>query len=138
MKIAEQFFRFLAVGGAATALHYLILVALVQLELAGPVAASSIGFTISAAFNYALNRLLTFKSDASHVSALPKFALVAGTGLILNGAIIWLLLATGMVHYLVAQVFATGVTLVWNFALNRLWTFRTSIQSTNTPEGCSK
>jgi putative flippase GtrA len=29
-------------------------------------------------------------------------------------------------HYLIAQVIATGIVLIWNFLGNRIWTFRAS------------
>ena len=124
MKTASEFIRFIIIGGTATALHYLILIALVQTGAADAVVASSIGFSVSAVLNYVLNRSLTFKSRARHIDSFPKFFLVAITGLLINGSIIWLLLATGLMHYLLAQVIATGTTLIWNFLLNKFWTFR--------------
>jgi putative flippase GtrA len=138
MTISKQFLRFVAVGGVATAIHYAILVLLVQLEIAAPVMASTIGFAVSAVFNYALNRVLTFRSRRRHVEAFPRFALAASTGLGLNAICVWLLLATGVIHYLVAQMVATGVTLVWNFTINRLWTFRNDGVPPGAPRGsCS-
>jgi putative flippase GtrA len=123
MRIVEQLMRFLMVGGAATALQYVILVALVQLELTGAVAASNIGFAISAVLNYAANRTFTFRSERRHIEALPRFAAVALGGLAVNATLMWLCHRVAGLHYLVAQVLATCATLLWNFTLNRLWTF---------------
>lgn len=123
MKVGQQFVSFLMVGGLATALQYLILIALVQLGSADVVMASSIGFAISAIFNYLLNRRMTFRSSRAHTQALPRFMVVACTGLILNALCLSLLHDQVGLHYLIAQVIATIVTLVWNFVLNRLWTF---------------
>jgi putative flippase GtrA len=123
MSRFEQFIRFAIVGGVATGIQYAILIALVQGALAGPVAASSVGFAVSAIINYALNRSITFRSSQAHAEALPKFAIVAVLGLAVNASLIWLFHIPVGLHYLLAQVLATGGTLLWNFTLNRIWTF---------------
>jgi len=138
MKTTSEFIRFIIIGGTATALHYLILIALVQTGTADTVVASSIGFSISAVLNYLLNRSLTFRSSARHIDAFPKFLLVAITGLLINGSIIWLLLTTELVHYLLAQIVATLTTLIWNFLLNKLCTFRVIDDFNVADEGCRK
>jgi putative flippase GtrA len=53
---------------------------------------------------------------------MAKFGLLAGTGLLLNAAIMRLMVGAG-VHYLLAQLCATAVVLFWNFIGNSLWTF---------------
>lgn len=121
-----EFGRFLLTGGASTALHYLILIVLVQSGACGTVLATSIGFGVSAVFNYLVNARFTFRSDASHARAFPRFAVVAGTGLTLNAILMWLLNVVAGVPYVVAQVGATVITLVWNFLLNKHWTFARS------------
>lgn len=120
--IARQFASFAGLGALATAAHYAILIALVQLAGLGATSASSLGFGISAVGNYALNRRFTFRSRAPHTLALPKFAVVAIIGLALNALVLSTLTALGA-HYLVAQVAATGIVLCWNFLVNRRWTF---------------
>ena len=123
MSRFEQFIRFAIVGGIATAIHYAILIVLVQSALADTVAASSVGFAASTLINYALNRSFTFRSSQAHAEALPKFAMVALLGLALNASLIWLFNISIGLHYLLAQVLATVGTLSVNFALNRIWTF---------------
>lgn len=126
MSRFEQFLRFAVIGGIATAIQYVILIVLVQAGVAGAVAASSIGFVLSALANYALNRSFTFNSTKAHAEALPKFAMVAVLGLGINTGLIWLFHAFVGLHYLPAQVLATCGTLLWNFTLNRIWTFSAS------------
>jgi putative flippase GtrA len=123
VHMSAQFAIFAGVGALATAVQYLILVVLVQLVGLQPAMASSVGFVFGAAVNYALNRRITFRSREPHVVAVPKFAVVASAGLLLNGAVLSALLAEG-IFYLIAQVVATGVVLCWNFTLNRLWIYR--------------
>lgn len=117
------FVRFLIVGGIATGLHYVILVVLVRAGGVDVVVASSIGFALSALVNYALNRRFTFAARNAHRQALPRFFVTALAGLGINGVVVWLAHAVAGLDYLLAQVVATGVTLFWNFTVNRLWTF---------------
>jgi len=123
-RTAGQFLRFATVGGIATAIHYLILVALVHVASMNAVWASTVGFIVSAVCNYSLNYRFTFRSNVDHRRAVVKFFIVAGVGLVLNS--FTMLIASGYlrVHYLLAQVLATGLVLLWNFAGNRLWTFK--------------
>jgi putative flippase GtrA len=78
---------------------------------------------VSAAANYLLNYHFTFESERPHGPAAARFALLAGAGLLLNAIIMHVLVGAG-VHYLIAQVCATAVVLLWNFIGNSLWTFR--------------
>jgi putative flippase GtrA len=116
-----QFGGFAGVGAVATALQYVVLVSLVTAGLS-PVVGSSIGFCLSALVNYYLNHRFTFQSTALHRDAIPRFAAMAFAGLLLNAALMAVL--TPWVHYLVAQVIATGTVLVFNFCVSRLWTFK--------------
>ena len=117
-----RFVRFALVGGVATAIQYALLVLLVRAFGVAPTPASSVGFALSAIANYLLNYHFTFASDRPHGPAAAKFALLAGTGLLINAAIMHWLVTAG-VHYLLAQVCATAVVLFWNFIGNSFWTF---------------
>lgn len=119
-----RFVRFALVGGVATAIQYVSLVILVREAAVAPTTASSIGFVVSSGINYWLNYHFTFESDRPHGPAVVKFALLAGTGLLINAAIMHLLVSAGW-NYLLAQVCATGVVLFWNFLGNSVWTFGT-------------
>ena len=118
----SRFVRFAAVGAVATAIQYGLLILLVRGFGVAPTPASSIGFALSAGVNYLLNYRFTFRSNRPHGPAAAKFGLFAGTGLLINASMMHLLVAAG-VHYLMAQIFATAVVLLWNFISNSLWTF---------------
>lgn len=115
--------RFLLVGGLATAVHYLITALLHGLAGWPMVLASAIGFTVSAIGNYALNARFTFRSERSHRSAFPRFALTAGAGLLINSLLLTALLGLGL-HAVLAQLMTTLGTLIWNYVINALWTFK--------------
>ena len=121
--MAPQFLLYAGAGAIGTVAHYGVLIALVQLAGAGPVAASTAGAIVGALVNYVLNHRYTFASRRAHRSALPRFLAVAGAGVLLNAAVLAVLLATVELHYLALQVVATCVVLVAGYVANRRWTF---------------
>jgi putative flippase GtrA len=117
-----QFLRYASAGAVGTALQYATLVLLVQAQWAGPVTASTVGAIGGALVNYLLNHRFTFASERAHAHALPRFAAVALAGIVVNALVVGALVGAG-VHYLAAQVVATGAVLVAGYAANRAWTF---------------
>lgn len=115
-------FLFAMAGGVATGTHYAILITLVHLGEA-PVTATSLGALSGSLINYGLNRRYAFRSRRAHLEALPRYLVTAGAGWALNGMVVGMI-AGQRVHYLVAQSAATGLVFLWNFFVNRWWTFR--------------
>ena len=82
--------------------------------------------------NFIWNRLWTFPESRSRKKRkqLPQFALVNVVGLIINNLIVVGLdallvpLLGEPLSYNVAKMFAIGVVLIWNFGVNRVWTYR--------------
>ena len=124
LPVLIQFFRFAAVGAIGTLVHYFVLFLLVEYAASNVVTASSVGFVFGAFTNYFLNYHFTFGSQKQHTEALPKFLFVAFLGLPINSGIVAFYTTVVPIYYLLAQLLATGVVLLWNFAVNRLWTFR--------------
>ncbi|MDP1679468.1 MAG: GtrA family protein [Candidatus Nitrotoga sp.] len=122
--LRTQFLLFAGVGVIGTAAHYSVLVALVQLAQADAVISSTLGFVVGACVNYTLNYLFTFNSSKRHLEALPKFFTIALLGMVANAAIMTGLVRQAGVHYFPAQIVATMVVLVWNFAGSKIWVFR--------------
>jgi len=122
MGMAGRFARFALVGGVATGVQYVILIALVRgVGMWAPLA-SAVGFVVSAGVNYLLNYHFTFRSRRGHGAAVAKFAVLAGVGLGVNFVVMQGLVGVGW-YYVAAQVCATVVVLVWNFVGNSVWTF---------------
>jgi len=118
-----QFLLFAGVGAIGTLGHYTTLIVLVQFWAVDPVFASSFGFVVGAMINYILNYHFTFQSDKRHAEALTKFLIVATIGAGINGSIMYIGVENTNINYLVVQIFATCVVLLWNFVVNKLWTF---------------
>ncbi len=117
------FVRYTSIGGFATAVHYLVLIMLVEwLDLAPSLAATS-GAACGALIAYVGNHRFTFGSRSRHHIALPRFLFVAALGAVLNGVIVWLGTEALSWHYLIAQVVATFVVLLMSYHFNRTWSF---------------
>ncbi|TGD95625.1 GtrA family protein [Methylobacterium nonmethylotrophicum] len=123
--LARQFVSYLGVGLAALAVHYGVLIGLVETGRADSVRAALAGYLAGAIVSYGLNRRLTFGSARPHAEATWRFGVVAAIGFGLT----WLIMAAltrGLgLPYLAAQVLATGAVVVWNFLGHRVWTFAT-------------
>jgi len=125
--------KFACVGAVATLIQFGILILLVQRFRADPVAASVAGYLVSICFNYYLNYRITFKATAAHGKTAVMFGLTAGTGLLLNALVMSFCLNTLKLRYILAQVAATGFVFIWNFTVNKLWTFRTAPRHPGNP-----
>jgi putative flippase GtrA len=125
VTLHRRFIVFATVGGFASVAHYGVLIALVESQAMGPVAATLCGFVAGGVVSYVLNRRHTFRSDRPHRAAVPRFAVIAGVGFALTGALMALLNGRLGIPYLAAQLVTTGIVLLWTFSANRWWTFRT-------------
>ena len=123
MRASYQFLIFAGIGVIGTSGHYAVLILLVQLLHVEPVLATTLGFVVGALINYVLNYRITFKSNKKHREALTKFLAVAGLGAVANGMIMSVGINIFDVHYLIIQLLATCIVLVFNFMANKYWTF---------------
>lgn len=121
--ITAQFARFAAVGAIATAVHYGVLVALVELGGVGPLIATTCGYVVGIATSYSLNRRFTFGARGAVGRTLAKFVALYAIGALLNAGVMAALMRAGA-PYLLAQIGATGLVLAWNFAGARYVVFR--------------
>ena len=119
----RQFWRYCAVGVAAAALHFAVLVVLVELFAAVPTFASATGFCAAVGLNYWLQYRWTFRANGSHGVMFPLFALIAVLALGVNTVVFWACNVVAAQPYLVAQVIATGAVVIINFHLNRRYVF---------------
>ena len=103
-------------------IQYLVLTALVTWCRIEPWVASDVGFSLSAVYNYAMNRRFTFASRQSHLVAASRFALLVAAGVTTNTVIMKGLTQIGL-YYLISQVVASAVVLILNFSLANYWVF---------------
>ena len=130
-----RFIKFAFIGGAATLLQFFLLGIFVEFFGMAPTLASATSYCGSAIFNYLANYYLTFGSNSSHQKTLPKFIVTVALGMALSTALFsifhYLLVNYVLVNtflfsraYLIAQLFATLLTLIVNFMMHKLWIYR--------------
>jgi len=122
-NIYKQLFLYSVIGAVGTVGHYAVLITLVEIFDQAPLIATTFGFIVGALINYILNYYLTFRSKKSHVEALLKFLIVATVGAGINSLIMYLGTEYVALHYMLAQIIATLLVLLWSFAVNKYWTF---------------
>ncbi len=120
----RQFLRFLIVGATATSVQYAVLILLVEGAKEPKFWSAVAAYLCGLVASYLFNRRFTFAGTQTHFGlAFAKFFAVAIVGLGLNMAIFAALTSAGF-YYLLAQVVATGLVLIWNYAGSKLFVFR--------------
>ena len=138
----KRFAKFATVGAAGALTHFTVFNLLAQLLQISAYVSNTFGFSAAVVQNFILNRTWTFseKRGRRARSQLAQFIVVSLLGLIINTAVL------AAVRYVMTpfwqQIFADniqlasligdnfalaaaiGVVMFWNFAINRLWTFR--------------
>lgn len=116
--------RYLIGGAAATMAHISILMLLVELFNIDPSISTSIGFCIAVVVNYNFQYHWTFVSTDPHSRIFPRYVIVTFVMLGVNLTIFLMLTRFGRLPYIYAQLIATALVMVCNFAINRQYTFR--------------
>lgn len=125
-----KFVKFGLVGFSGMAVDYGFLVLFVKVCGWPDLVANACSFTLAATSNYFLNRIWTFRSHEKQVGVeYLKFILVSLIGLGINNGTLWLggkLLPAWNDdwRFYILWVFAVGVTTLWNFFGNLLFTFK--------------
>lgn len=121
-----QFVQFLLVGGLGTALHYAAFLSLLNFAHVWFFWASLAGFTCGFINNFIWNRYWTFKrtEKGTFKKHLAKFFVISIIGIAFGQAMIYCLVTYLKLNSVLAMLVVTGLVLVWNFAGNKIWTFR--------------
>ena len=122
-----QYLRFGAVGLAATAVHALAFVALIELAASPPLLANLAAFALAVLVSFGGHRHWTFRSAAgrrpARRAALARFVLVALLGLGLNSLAVYLIADRLELSYWYAlAVMVTAVPLII-FVISKHWVF---------------
>lgn len=128
-KIYRQFVKFSIVGLVNTFVDWfffymVILVFKIDTQFFKQIA-KAISFIISASSNYGMNRVWTFRSKNKEIiREASKFFIVATGGLAINQVIFYLSTGIGEIRDIYGLVSATTGAVIWNFILNKKWTFK--------------
>ena len=132
MKNKAQVGRFAIVGAINTALDFGFLFGLTALGIA-KVPANTVSTGVAFIFSFFANKKFTFKSTNKNIKyEIVSFVIVTLFGLwVLQNGIIWLitplikdLITNEQTSLFVAKLFATAVSLIWNYCLYERIVFR--------------
>lgn len=118
--------RYGIVGGIGTLIHFLVLLLLVRAYSLSPILASAIGFMVVLLLSYQLNKYWTFNqiNTVDKSSRFIKYTVVSGCGLILNTSVMYVSIEWLHLNYVIGQALVIVVVPIFNYILNRNWTFR--------------
>ncbi|MDE6596116.1 MAG: GtrA family protein [Oscillospiraceae bacterium] len=112
-----QLFRYCFVGGVAFVADWLVVVILTETLLHYLVSAA-IGFFAGLAVNFALSKLLVFKSDSQKCGKLGEFLVYAVIGIVglgITELLMYVFTDVINIHYAVSKIIAAAIVLIWNF-----------------------
>lgn len=86
---------------------------------------NGLGFILAATSNYILNRIWTFESHDEQIGfQYMQFMIVSSIGLGINSLVLYLLSDRLRLNFYLSKLIAIGVTTIWNFFANLLFTFK--------------
>jgi len=121
--LSNELARFIIVGGVSFVIDLGLLMLLHEVFLVDLLVATPVAFLTSLAFNYALQRVFTFRAENGKSVSFIKYCLLVAFNTVAVDLIVnfadWL--GAG---YQVGKVVATILTTAWNFLLYKHWIFR--------------
>ncbi len=112
-----QAVKYLFVGGACTCVDFLILYVLTECVGVYYIVSASISFLVGVVINYFMCTYWIFKKSVIKNAGLEFlfYVLISAVGLAINSGGIWLLTTYCGLYFMVSKLFATAITLIWNF-----------------------
>ncbi len=117
--ISPRLLPFLAGGGTATLLHWLVMLGLIQLQQ-DPRLATAGGATAGLLLNYVLQYHFIYRSELPHSTSFPRYLTASAFGWILNLTLFALLLPITNQVWLSQLLATAAVTSVSFFCSERL------------------
>ena len=121
----KQFFLYCVGGGLAFIIDVGGLYVFTEYLKIWYIFSATLSFILAAIFNYLFQRFITFKSVDKNISRqFILFVIVAAIGLLINNTLLYLLVELAGIWYIFAKVLTAAIVLVWNFFVNKKFTFK--------------
>lgn len=123
MKIKEnikQLFLYLLVGAVATAAEWIIFHLLDEKASFHYMAATALAFIISTFVNWAVGKMLLFRSGNGIFKELLQIYMTSVAGLLMNLLIMFVLVEKFSMGEMISKMAATGIVFFWNFLIRKL------------------
>lgn len=130
-KKHQTFVRYVIVGGSGTFVDLFSLYVLTESTGINPQTDMlfnvfvAIAFLLACSSNYILNRVWTFESKDTNISGeFFRFLVVSIGGFIATQLLMELFVSVLLIHYMFSKALTSILVLIWNFSLNKFWTFK--------------
>ncbi len=117
-----QFIKFCIVGATNTAISFVVYALLLKLNM-NYLVASTLSYLAGLINGYIFSSSFVFNNKRNLTQGL-KFLGVYLSSLIINLAFLYILVDTFKFSELIAQVIVTCFNVIYNFSLNKFWTFK--------------
>lgn len=121
--LGSELARFIIVGGLSFVIDLGLLMLLHEVFQVDLLIATPAAFLTSLAFNYALQRIFTFRADNGKSVSFIKYCLLVAFNTVAVDLIVNFIDWLGA-GYQVGKVIATVLTTAWNFLLYKHWIFK--------------
>ncbi|WIV52183.1 GtrA family protein [Marivivens sp. LCG002] len=122
-SMARTTTMFTIVGLVASGSHFLIAAFLHETLGLGLILANCLGFTSSFVISYFGHRRFSFRSDRPHRSAIPKYAVTAGSGFSANTLTVYALIRYFGAEHLFYILIGISVGAAVVFVASKYWAF---------------
>lgn len=117
------FGKFVLVGGLGTLVNTGMLIVLYSFLRLPLVAASALATEVAIGHNFLWNNYWTFERRNVSLGRFARFNLVSLAGQGITVATLWLLVRYAGMYFVIANLAAIGLALIWNFTANLHWTW---------------
>jgi putative flippase GtrA len=121
--LGSEVARFIIVGGISFVIDLGLLMLLHEVFLVDLLVATPIAFLTSLAFNFALQRIFTFRAENGRSVSFMKYCLLVVFNTVAVDLIVNVVDWMGA-PYQIGKVIATVLTTAWNFLLYKHWIFK--------------
>lgn len=120
--------RYLFAGGLAFLINLIVLFVLIQYVHLWYLLASTIAFIISFLASFTVQKFITFRDNSTDRvrHQLTLYLIIALLNMAANGGFMFSFVEFAHVHYLLAQVFSSGIIAVWSLAVYQYIIFKPS------------
>ena len=121
----KRFLHYSLIGFGTFIFDLILLTALKELAHINPVWAAGGSFLVAVSINYLLSRRFVFVgATRGHKDGYSYFLLIAGVGLLLVTAGMYILVQVLGVYFILARVLIAALTGIWNYSMNLFFNFK--------------
>ena len=121
-KLIKQILKFGVVGGIAFVIDYALLYALTEFVGIHYLISSIISFSVSVIFNYILSVKWVFDVKKKQgTKEFIIFIILSVIGLGINSLIMYLMVDTLKIHYMISKLVSTFIVMVYNFITRKIF-----------------